>query len=205
MKTYQDEKNFVENFAKDAKESLKNGQNFEATVNNAVIVVSGMDNNNASKVTIYTATIDGKDFTGSITALKKKLSITYTKEYNRNSEASTKVTIKSDEELAATAKVAAKRIGDAFETLFKASQKYGLSRADMMERTESVEGLILDSLKRQRDRVAKERADKEAQQAREAAQRETKKQQLLEALSAASAKGNMSEIMRLSKELKSYM
>lgn len=168
MKTYSNEQEFVLNFAKDAKESLRNGQNFEAVVNDINVIVTGMDNNNSSKVTMYTATIDGKDFTGSITALKKKLNITYTKEYNRNSEASTKVTIKSDEELAATAKVAAKRIGDAFEILYKASQRYGLSRADMLERTETVESLILDSLKQQRDKVAEAKAEREAKAAAEA-------------------------------------
>lgn len=204
MKTYQDEKNFVENFAKDAKESLKNGQNFEAVVNNINVIVTGMDNNNSSKVTIYTGSVNGIAFSGSITALKKKLNVTFTKEYTRSAEG-TKVSIKSDEELQATAKVAAKRIGDAFEILYRASQRYGLSRADMLERTETVEGLILDSLKRQRDKVAEAKAEREAKQAEEAAKREVKKQQLLEALSSASAKGNMSEIMRLSKELKSYM
>ena len=171
MKTYQSEQEFVNNFAKDAKESLKNGQNFEAVVNGAVIVVSGMNNDNSSKVTIYTATINGIAFSGSITALKKKLNVTYTKEYSRSAEASTKVTIKSDDELAATAKVAAKRIGDAFEILYKASQRYGLSRADMLERTEQVEVLILESLKQQRDKVAKEKADREAKQAQEAAKK----------------------------------
>lgn len=161
MKTYENESAFVNNFAKDAKESLKSGQNFEATVNNINIVVTNMDNNNSSKVTIYTATINGVAFSGSITALKKRLNVTYTKEYSRSAEG-TKVSIKSDEELQATAKVAAKRIGDAFETLYKASQKYGLSRADMLERTETVEALILERLKQQRDKVAKEREEREA-------------------------------------------
>lgn len=125
--------------------------------------------------------------------------------YKRSAEASTRVIIKSDNELAETAKTAAKRIGDAFEILYKASQKYGLSRAEMLERTESVESLILETLKRQRDRVAKERADKEAQQAKEAAKRETTKRRLLDDLSAASANGDMAEVMRISKELKKYM
>ena len=107
MKTYENESLFVNNFARDAKESLRNGQNFEATVNNINGIVTGMDNNNSSKVTVYSCTVDGVEFTGSITALKKKLNITYTKEYNRNSEASTKVTIKSDEELTKTAETAA--------------------------------------------------------------------------------------------------
>lgn len=71
MKTYESESVFVNNFSKDAKESLKSGRNFEATVNNINVIVTGMDNNNSSKVTIYTATINGVEFTGSITALKR--------------------------------------------------------------------------------------------------------------------------------------
>lgn len=169
MKTYQDEKNFVENFAKDAKESLKNGQNFEATVNNAIIVVSGMDNNNSSKVTMYTATVNGVEFSGSITALKKRLNVTYTKEYNRSSEASTKVVIKSNEELQATAEAAAKRVQDAINVIKQAAQRYGLSRADMLERIESVDALILESLKQRRDNEAKRREAAAARRAEEAA------------------------------------
>ena len=212
MKTYQSEQMFVENFAKDSKESLKNGQNFEAEINGVNVVVTAMDNNNSSKVTIYQGSVNGVAFSGSNTALKKKLNITYTKEYNRNSEASTKVTIKSDDELAATAKVAAKRIGDAFEILYKASQRYGLSRAEMLERTETVESLILEALKQQRDKVQqakeaeeKRRAEEAKKKAEESAKREATKRQLLEALAAASANGNMAEIMRLSKALKNYM
>ena len=185
MKTYENESLFVTNFAKDAKESLKSDQNFEAVVNGINVIVTNMDNNNSSKVTIYTGSVNGVEFTGSITALKKKLNITYTKEYNRSAEASTKVTIKSDEELQATAKVAAKRIGDAFEVLYKASQKYGLSRADMLERTESVEGLILETLKRQRDRVAQAKAEREAKAAAEAkAKAEAKRAELQRQLAA---------------------
>lgn len=164
MKTYQNEKNFVENFAKDAKESLKNGQNFEATVNNAVIVVSGMDNNNASKVTMYTATINGVAFSGSITALKKRLNITYTKEYNRNSEASTKVTIKSDEELAATAKVAAERYIKAAVLIAEYNKRYNIP-----EGTTEIEAVILDSLKQARDKAAAEKEAAAQKKAEEAA------------------------------------
>ena len=171
MKTYQNEEDFVTSFAKDAKESLKNGQNFEAEVNNAVIVVSNMNNDNSSKVTMYTATVNGVAFSGSITALKKRLNITYTKEYKRSAEASTRVTIKSDNELAETAKRAADRIKNAWEIMYQATQRYGLSRADLFERQENIESLILDSLKRQRDKVAKEREEREAKQAAEAAKK----------------------------------
>lgn len=171
MKKYESESVFVNNFAKDAKSELKSNGCFEAVVNGINVIVTGMDNNNASKVTIYTATINGVAFSGSITALKKRLNITYTKEYKRSSEASTKVTIKSDEELSATAKVAAKRIGEAFETLYKASQKYGLSRAVMLEKTESVEALILETLKRQRDKVQQAREAEEKRRAEETARK----------------------------------
>ena len=106
---------------------------------------------------------------------------------------------------AATAKTAAKRIGDAFEILYKASQKYGLSRAEMLERTESVESLILESLKRQRDKVQQAREAEEKRRAEETAKREERKQLLLNALSKAAASGDYEEITRLTKELKTYM
>lgn len=205
MKTYENEQMFVSSFAKDAKSELKSNGNFEAVVNNISVIVTGMDNNNSSKVTVYSCTVDGVAFSGSITALKKRLNITYTKEYKRSAEATTRVTIKSDEELTATAKVAAKRIGDAFETLYKASQKYGLSRTDMLERTESVEALILETLKRQRDKVQQAREAEEKRRAEETAKREEKKQILLNALSKAAASGDYAEITRLTKELKTYM
>ena len=67
MKTYLNEEEFVKNFAKDAKESLRNG-NFEAEVNGATIVVTGMDNNNASKVTIVLILILLEDTLGVLSA-----------------------------------------------------------------------------------------------------------------------------------------
>ena len=39
MRKYQNEQEFVSNFAKDCKESLKNGLNFEAEVNNVKVVL----------------------------------------------------------------------------------------------------------------------------------------------------------------------
>ena len=164
MKTYESEQMFVESFAKDCKESLRNGQFFEAEVNNAVIVVSGMDNNNSSKVTIYQATVNGVSFQGSITALKKRLNITYTKEYKRSAEGTTRVTIKSDSELAETAKTAAERYIKAAALIAEYNKRYAIT-ADNLDNIQSV---ILEALKQQRDKAAKERADKEAQQAAEA-------------------------------------
>lgn len=171
MKTYQNEQEFVNNFAKEAKESIKVSGKFEAEINAITVVVTGMDNNNASKVTVYSGTVNGVEFQGSITALKKKLNVSYTKEYNRSAESTTKVTIKTDEELAKTAETAARRIKDAINVIKQAASKYRLSRADMFDRPDSVDSLILESLKRQRDKVARERADKEARAAAEAAKK----------------------------------
>ena len=224
MKTYQDEKNFVENFAKDCKESLRNGQNFEAVVNNAVIIVSGMDNNNSSKVTVYSGTVNGVAFSGSITALKKKLNVSYKKEYNRTGEraqsANTKVVIKSDEELQRTVDVSYDRLYNAVTSLLRIVNRYELSgilnEDDICSiRNEGVicrgddvipvMELMMKKLKQERDEEQQRRENEAKKKAEETAKKEAKKQQLLEALSSASAKGNMSEIMRLSKELKSYM
>lgn len=168
MKTYENEQMFVENFAKDAKESIKSNGKFEAEINGCNIVVTGMDNNNSSKVTVYTGTVNGTEFSGSITALKKRLNVTYKKEYNRNSENTTKVTIKTDEELKATAETAAKRLKDAVNVIRQASQRYGLSRAEMFERAENVEALILESLKQQRDKVQQAKEAEEKRRAEEA-------------------------------------
>lgn len=160
MKTYENESLFVNNFARDAKESLRNGQNFEATVNNINVIVTGMDNNNSSKVTVYSCTVDGVEFTGSITALKKKLNITYTKEYNRNSEASTKVTIKSDEELTKTAETAAERYIKAAILIAEYNKRYNIP-----EGTTDIQGAIFAALKQARDKAA---AEKEAEAKRRA-------------------------------------
>lgn len=205
MKTYENESLFVNNFSKDCKQGIKENGQFEAVVNGITVIVTGMDNNNASKVTIYKGSVNGVEFTGSITALKKRLNITYTKEYKRSLEGSTKVSIKTDSELSETAKRAADRIKNAWEVFYNATQRYGLSRTDLFERQETVEALILETLIKQRDKVAKEREEREAKQAAEAAKKEATKRRLLDDLSAASANGDMAEVMRISKELKTYM
>ena len=171
MKKYQNESDFVNNFAKDAKSELKSNGKFEAEVNGITVVVTGMDNNNSSKVTIYSGSVNGVQFAGSITALKKRLNVTYTKEYNRSAEASTKVAIKSDTELEATAKTAAERIKNAVTIIKQASQRYGLSRADMLEHADNVEATIFETLARQRDKVAKEREAEARRKAEEAARK----------------------------------
>lgn len=180
MKTYESEQMFVENFAKDCKSELKSNGQFEAEWNGINITVTKMDNNNSSKVTVYSGSVNGIEFSGSITALKKRLNVTYTKEYNRNSESTTKVAIKSDEELQKTAETAAKRIADAVNGIRQAAWKYGLSRADMLERTDSVGILILEALKRQRDRAAKEREDEAARKAEESAKKLEREKKKLE-------------------------
>ena len=182
MKKYQNESEFVNNCAKDAKESLKNGQNFEAVVNGINVIVTGMDNNNSSKVTIYTATIDGVAFSGSITALKKRLNVTYTKEYARSAEG-TKVTIKTDDELSKTAETAAKRIKDAVETISKYANRF-LIDFDVLVNDGYIEELedgtqkdvraydmILNYLKRERDTEAKRREDEAKRKAEEVAKK----------------------------------
>ena len=192
MKTYQDEKSFVENFAKDCKQGIKSNGNFEAEINGVNVVVSGMDNNNSSKVTVYTGTINGVSFSGSITALKKRLNVTYTKEYNRNAESSTKVTIKTDDELSKTAETAAKRIKDAVETISKYANKYlidfdVLVNDGYMEELEDgtqkdvrAYDMILDYLKRERDNEAKRREDEAKKKAEESAKKLASEKEKLE-------------------------
>lgn len=212
MKTYENESMFVNNFAKDAKSELKSNGKFEAEVNGVMLVITGMDNNNSSKVTIYKGSVNGVEFGGSITALKKRLNVTYTKEYHRSTEAArtanTKVVIKSDDELSVTAKTAAERIKNAVTVLKTAVQRYGLTRADMLEHADNVEAVILEALQRERDaaierkRIADEKAAqlKEAKRIAEKAIAD-KRNRLMAELADASAKQDFASVMQLSKEL----
>ena len=182
MKKYQNEQEFVGNFAKDAKSELKNGQNFEAEVNGISVTVTGMDNNNASKVTIYTGSVDGKEFSGSITALKKRLNVTYTKDYNRGAEG-TKVTIKTDEELQVTAQTAANRIKFAVDTLNKyanmfaipfevlVTDGYDYESEDGQKVHTTAYDLIFDALKKKRDNEVERRANEAKRKAEEVAKK----------------------------------
>lgn len=212
MKTYENESTFVTNFAKDCKQGIKSNGKFEAVVNGITVVVTGMDNNNASKVTMYKGTLDGVQFTGSITALKKRLNVTYTKEYNRTTEAAktanTKVVIKSDDELTATAKVANDRIMQALATLRKYSDRYQLGMITNFVGIDSVEGLVLQALQRereaaislQREREAKEREAKE-REAKRLMQLQTQRNAIMAKIQDASAKQDFASVMQLSKEL----
>lgn len=176
MKAYENESVFVNNFAKDAKEQIKDNGKFEAVWNNVTIVVTGMDNNNPSKCTMYQGTINGVAFTGNITALKKRLNVTYTKEYNRTGEraqaANTKVVIKSDSELQETAKTANERIMQAIATLRKYSDRYQLGMVATFVGIESVEALVLQALQREREAAIKRQQEREAKEAREREERE---------------------------------
>ena len=227
MKTYENESQFVNNFAKDAKSELKSNGKFEAEVNNVAIVITAMDNNNASKVTIYKGTLDGVQFTGSITALKKRLNVTYTKEYNRTTEAAktanTKVVIKSDEELQATAENENVRFINAVKTVVRIASKYAFS--DLLNRdnlinidrdgvladgdeTVATIDCILDVLKLQRDAAKAEAERKEAERkAQEEAKRIAekaivdKRNAIMAKIQDASAKQDFASVMQLSKEL----
>ena len=183
MKTYENESLFVNNFAKDAKEGIKSNGNFEAEVNGIQVVIAGMDNNNASKVTVYSGTVDGVSFSGSITALKKKLNVTYTKDYNRSVDGTTKVSIKSDEELSRTAETAANRIKFAVETINKYSNLFAIPFDVLVtdgydyctDEGQKVHvtayNLIFDALKAKRDNEVERRANEAKKKAEEAAKK----------------------------------
>ena len=196
MKTYENESLFVNNFAKDAKESLKNGQNFEAVINGITVVVTGMDNNNSSKVTMYTGSVNGIAFLGSITALKKKVNVTYKKEYNRSSEPSTKIVIKSDEELEKTAEIATERYKRALSIVLDYSKRYFSSYpVNMLEGLnlivvgdesvptldeEHTQDIILSVLKEWRDEEQRRREDEAKKKAEESAKKLASEKEKLE-------------------------
>ena len=221
MKKYQNESDFVNNFAKDAKESIKNNGQFEAEINGISIVVTDMNNNNSSKVTIYKGSVNGCAFSGNITALKKRLNVTYTKEYNRSTEAAktanTKVVIKSDEELQATAENENVRFINAVKTVIRIASKYAFSDllnrdnltnidrdgvlADGDGKTVATIDCILDVLKLQRDAAKAEVAKREAERKEAAAKIEAERAELLAQIAEASANGKMSLVIELSKQL----
>lgn len=227
MKTYENESMFVNNFAKDAKQGIKENGKFEAEFNGVVIVVTSMDNNNASKVTMYTGTIDGVSFKGNITQLKKRLNIAYTKEYNRTNEraqsANTKVVIKSDEELQRTVDVSYDRLYNAVTSLLRIVNRYGLSgilneddicsirnEGSIVRHGEviPVKNMMTAKLLQERDEAKKALEEREAKEAkereereREAAKKEEQKATLLAKIAEASASGKMNLVIDLSKEL----
>lgn len=220
MKTYQNESEFVNNFAKDAKECIKNGQAFAAVWNNVELTISSMDNNNSSKVTMYHGTIDGVAFKGNITQLKKRLNIAYTKEYNRTSEAAksanTKVVIKSDDELQRTVDVSYDRLYNAVTSLLRIVNRYELSgilneddicsirnEGSIVRHGEviPVKNMMTAKLLQERDEAKKALEDKEAARKEEAAKKEAEKATLLAKIQEASAKGKMELVIDLSKEL----
>lgn len=228
MKTYESESVFVNNFAKDAKEGIKANGRFEAEFNDINIVVTSMDNNNPSKCTMYQGTINGVSFKGNITALKKRLNIVYTKEYNRTNEraqsANTKVVIKSDEELQRTVDVSYDRLYNAVTSLLRIVNRYGLSgilneddicsirnEGSIVRHGEviPVKNMITAKLLQERDeakkaleeREAKEREAKE-QAAKEQAAKEAQRAALMAKIADASANGNFDLVITLSAELK---
>lgn len=227
MKTYENESMFVNNFAKDCKQGIKENGQFEAVMNGVNIVITGMDNNNSSKVTMYSGTTNGIAFSGSITALKKRLHITYTKEYNRTTasakSANTKIVIKSDDELQRTVDVSYDRLYNAVTALLRIVNRYELSgilneddicsirNEGVICRGEDVipvMDLMMKKLKQERDeaierkRIADEKAAQQEEAKRIAEQAITdKRNRLMAELAEASTKQDYSRVIELSKEL----
>lgn len=124
FKTYENEQNFVENFANDVNAGTK-----EYEVNGIQFTVNGKFQN-SSKAAVYKVTIDGIEKDVTIIQLKKILNVTYKKEYNRTGDrataAGTKVTIKTDEELQATADNIKATIDSDIDRLIAHCNKYGV-------------------------------------------------------------------------------
>lgn len=124
MKTYESEKQFTEMFANDVNNGVK-----EYSVNGIEFKVSNKTKN-ASNAAVYHVAINGTNKEVTIMQLKKLLNVTYKKEYNRTGErataAGTKVTIKTDEELQATADNIKTTIDADIDRLIAHCNKYGV-------------------------------------------------------------------------------
>ena len=118
---YENEKMFVENFAKDVKNETSfevNGKEFRAEY---VGKNSGMQ-------AIYKVTLDGMTKEMNITQLKKRLGVTYTRECSRTGEqrTATKFIEKTEQELADTALAASDKIMQTYKVIVTLCDKYGL-------------------------------------------------------------------------------
>lgn len=111
-------------FANDVNNGIK-----EYEVNGIQFTVSGKFQN-SSKAAVYQVEINGMNKDVTIIQLKKMLGVEYKKEYNRTSEravsAGTKVTIKTDEELKATADNIKTTIDADIDRLIAHCNKYGV-------------------------------------------------------------------------------
>lgn len=198
FKTYENEQNFVENFANDVNAGIK-----EYEVNGIQFTVNGKFQN-SSKAAVYKVNVNGMDKEVTIIQLKKLLNVTYKKEYNRTNDratsAGTKVSVKTDEELQATAETIREAVDNDIERLVSRCRKYGVS-VSLNFGGQDVAQTWYDKARIMRDRkTAEEQAKAEKAEADKAA-KIANIQMLTEMLQKAMADGNLSEMARLSAEM----
>lgn len=207
MKTYESEKQFTEMFANDVNNGVK-----EYSVNGIEFKVSNKTKN-ASNAAVYHVAINGTNKEVTIMQLKKLLNVTYKKEYNRTSEravsAGTKVAIKTDEELSATAKTAATKLSSLINQFATLCDKYGLKTDEIFKMLQdnrlanvtAVEVEIFDRLKEDRNKVLADKQAREEKAAKERAEKVETVTELTAELQKALAEGNLTKVAEISAKL----
>lgn len=207
MKTYESEKQFTEMFANDVNNGVK-----EYSVNGIEFKVYNKTKN-ASNAAVYHVAINGTNKEATIMQLKKLLNVTYKKEYNRTGErataAGTKVTIKTDEELSATAKTAATKLSSLINQFATLCDKYGLKTDETFKMLQdnrlanvtAVEVEIFGRLKEDRNKVLADKQAREEKAAKERAEKVETVTELTAELQKALADGNLAKVAEISAKL----
>lgn len=207
MKTYESEKQFTEMFANDVNNGVK-----DYSVNGIEFSVSGKSQN-SSKAAVYHVAINGTNKEVTIMQLKKLLNVTYKKEYNRTNDrataAGTKVTIKTDEELSATAKTAATKLSSLINQFATLCDKYSLKidetfkmlQDNRLANVTAVEVEIFDRLKEDRNKVLADKQAREEKAAKERAEKVETVTELTAELQKALADGNLAKVAEISAKL----
>lgn len=198
IKTYQSEQNFVENFANDVNSGIK-----EYEVNGIQFTVNEKFQN-SSKAAVYKVNVNGMDKEVTIIQLKKLLNVTYKKEYNRTSDrataAGTKATIKTDEELQATADNIKTTIDADIDRLIAHCNKYGV-RVSLNFEGADIANTWYDRARTIRDnKLAADEAAKKKKEEEKAAKVESVAE-LAEELQKALGAGNLALVAELSAKM----
>lgn len=201
MKTFNTEREFVENFATD----VKSGET-EFTVNGKSFNCAGMEKN-SSKQAVYTIQLDGWTEPKKLTmpGLKKVLGVEYTAKRNfaGGEKSGTSVRIKTDEEIKTTAEVAVDRISTAANVLIKAAEKYGLTAAELLVMDKAALSATINAkMIEARDKAAAEKAAAEQKAAAEKAAKVDTIADLTAKLQAALSAGNLAKVAELSVAIK---
>ena len=194
---YENEKMFVENFAK----HVKTEKNF--CVNGKEFTAEYAGKNSGAQA-VYYVEIDGLKKNMNITQLKKRLGVTYTRECSRTGEAktATRFVEKSDTELVETAQRLTDRVMQAYKVITTVCNNYNLTDNQILDycaggMDTSICNSFVAVLRDRQQAILQERAAKAEQAAKEKAELEAQ-------LEAAMNAKDYKRVAELSQKLSKY-